>query len=228
MWFGRSLNAQEFGDDLATGLGVTVQWHRSALLLCSVLLAGIAVSVAGTIGFVGLIAPHIARKLVGRMFGSLLLVSGFVGALLVCIADLIARTAFLPLDIPAGVFTAGIGAPFSCTCYLKIEITIEEESAVSILETKELTISYGADPIIENLNLTIPKGEITVLIGSNGCGKSTLLRTMARLLRSSSGTVLLDGEEIAKLPTKEISKRMSILPQGPTAPEGLTVNQLVR
>ena len=112
MGFARSLNAQEFGDDLATGLGVTVQWHRSALLLCSVLLAGIAVSVAGTIGFVGLIAPHIARKLVGRMFGSMLLVSGFVGALLVCVADLIARTAFLPLDVPAGVFTAGIGAPF--------------------------------------------------------------------------------------------------------------------
>ncbi|WP_342554383.1 ABC transporter ATP-binding protein [Paenibacillus sp. FSL R7-0652] len=99
---------------------------------------------------------------------------------------------------------------------------------MSILEAKELTISYGADPIIENLNLTIPKGEITVLIGSNGCGKSTLLRTMARLLKPSSGTVLLDGEEIAKLPTKEISRRMSILPQGPTAPEGLTVNQLVR
>nr|WP_145405902.1 ABC transporter ATP-binding protein [Paenibacillus xylanexedens] len=99
---------------------------------------------------------------------------------------------------------------------------------MSILKAKELTISYGAEPIIENLNLTIPKGEITVLIGSNGCGKSTLLRTMARLLKASAGTVLLDGEEIAKLPTKEISRRMSILPQGPTAPEGLTVSQLVR
>lgn len=112
IWFARSLNAQEFGDDLATGLGVTVQRHRSALLLCSVLLAGIAVAVAGTIGFVGLIAPHIARKLVGRMFGSMLIVSGLVGALLVFAADLIARTAFLPLDVPAGVFTAGVGAPF--------------------------------------------------------------------------------------------------------------------
>ncbi|MBT2283338.1 iron ABC transporter permease [Paenibacillus polymyxa] len=112
IWFARSLNAQEFGDDLATGLGVTVQRHRSVLLLCSVLLAGIAVAVAGTIGFVGLIAPHIARKLVGRMFGSMLIVSGMVGALLVFAADLIARTAFLPLDVPAGVFTAGVGAPF--------------------------------------------------------------------------------------------------------------------
>lgn len=112
IWFARSLNAQEFGDDLATGLGVTVQRHRSALLLCSVLLAGIAVAVAGTIGFVGLIAPHIARKMVGRMFGSMLIVSGLVGALLVFVADMIARTAFLPLDVPAGVFTAGVGAPF--------------------------------------------------------------------------------------------------------------------
>jgi len=96
------------------------------------------------------------------------------------------------------------------------------------LEEKELTISYGSEPIIDHLNLKIPKGKITVLIGSNGCGKSTLLRTMARLLRATSGAVLIDGEEITKLSTKEISKRMSILPQGPSAPEGLTVHQLVR
>lgn len=112
LWLSRSLNAQEFGDDLATGLGVTVQLHRLLLLGCSVLLAGIAVAVAGTIGFAGLMAPHIARRLVGRMFGSLLLVSGLVGALIVFAADLIGRTLFIPLDVPAGVFTAGVGAPF--------------------------------------------------------------------------------------------------------------------
>ncbi len=99
---------------------------------------------------------------------------------------------------------------------------------MSILEAKDLTISYGTEPVIDNLNLAIPKGKITVLIGSNGCGKSTLLRTIARLLRPRSGTVLLNGEEIAKLPTKEVSRRMAILPQGPSAPEGLTVSQLVR
>lgn len=99
---------------------------------------------------------------------------------------------------------------------------------MSILEAKDLTISYGAEPVIENLNLTIPKGQISVLIGSNGCGKSTLLRTIARLQKPRSGTVLLSGEEIAKLPSKEIAKRMSILPQGPSSPEGLTVSQLVR
>lgn len=99
---------------------------------------------------------------------------------------------------------------------------------MSILEARNLTIAYGPEPVIKDLNLTIPQGQITVLIGSNGCGKSTLLRTMARLQAPRSGTVLLNGAEIAKLPTKEIAKRMSILPQGPSAPEGLTVNQLVR
>lgn len=96
------------------------------------------------------------------------------------------------------------------------------------IEAKNMTITYGADPIIENLNLHIPKGEITVLIGSNGCGKSTILRTLARLLKPNNGSILLAGEEIAHISTKEIARRMSILPQGPNAPEGLTVEQLVK
>jgi len=96
------------------------------------------------------------------------------------------------------------------------------------LETKFLTLSYGSDLIIDQLNLAIPKEKITVLIGSNGCGKSTLLRSLARLLKPQSGSIILDGYEMTKLPTKEIAKKLAILPQGPTAPEGLTVLQLVK
>jgi iron complex transport system ATP-binding protein len=96
------------------------------------------------------------------------------------------------------------------------------------LEAKNLCLSYGATPIFNELNVCIPKGKITVLIGSNGCGKSTLLRSLARLLNPQKGTIVLDGHELAKLPTKEIAKKLSILPQGPTAPEGLTVLQLVK
>ncbi|WP_240371234.1 ABC transporter ATP-binding protein [Anoxybacteroides rupiense] len=96
------------------------------------------------------------------------------------------------------------------------------------LQTKELTLAYGDSVIIKELDLSIPKGNITVLIGSNGCGKSTLLRSMARLLKPVSGAVLLEGEEIAKLPTKEVAKKLAILPQSPSAPEGLTVLQLVK
>lgn len=97
-----------------------------------------------------------------------------------------------------------------------------------VLETKELTLTYGDKAILDNLNLVIPKGEITVFIGSNGCGKSTLLRSLARLLKPHTGSILIDGEMMAKLPTKEIAKKLAILPQGPVSPEGLTVLQLVK
>ncbi len=96
------------------------------------------------------------------------------------------------------------------------------------LETRVLTLSYGNEPIIQNLSLKIPRGEITVFVGSNGCGKSTLLRSIARLLKPRKGSVLLDGKEILQLPTKEIAKKLAVLPQGPIAPEGLTVMQLVK
>jgi iron complex transport system ATP-binding protein len=76
--------------------------------------------------------------------------------------------------------------------------------------------------------LQIPRGKVTVFIGSNGSGKSTLLRSLARLLKPKGGAVLLEGEAIAKRSTKEVAKRLAILPQGPSAPEGLTVLQLVK
>jgi iron complex transport system ATP-binding protein len=98
----------------------------------------------------------------------------------------------------------------------------------SAIETKNLSLSYGETLIIDELNLKIPQGEITVFIGANGCGKSTLLRSIARLLKPKSGAVILEGQAIAKLSTKEVAKKMAILPQSPTAPEGLTVLQLVK
>ncbi|WP_375154948.1 ABC transporter ATP-binding protein [Brevibacillus sp. MS2.2] len=81
---------------------------------------------------------------------------------------------------------------------------------------------------MEALDLNIPRGKITVFIGSNGSGKSTLLRSLARLLKPKEGAILLEGESIAKRSTKEVAKRLAILPQGPSAPEGLTILQLVK
>jgi iron complex transport system permease protein len=117
----RHLNAQELGESLATGLGSRVQLHRLLLVLYSVALAGIAVAAAGPIGFVGLMAPHIARMLTGPSQGQLLPVAAVTGALLVMVADLTARTAFSPLDLPAGLFTAVLGAPFLIVLLLKSE-----------------------------------------------------------------------------------------------------------
>lgn len=108
----RHLNIQELGDAVATGVGSRVNKQRFILLLLCTGLTGGAVAFAGGIGFVGLLAPHIARRIVGSAFGALLPVAALVGAILVIAADLIGRMMFGATEIPAGVFTAAIGAPY--------------------------------------------------------------------------------------------------------------------
>jgi iron complex transport system permease protein len=108
----RTVNIQELGDEIATGVGGHVQRQRFLLLMISTALIGSSVAFAGGIGFVGLMAPHMARRLVGSAFGALLPVSALIGGILVMVADLIGRTLFSPLEVPAGVFTAAIGAPY--------------------------------------------------------------------------------------------------------------------
>ncbi|MCP9929078.1 ABC transporter ATP-binding protein [Cyanobium sp. CH-040] len=95
------------------------------------------------------------------------------------------------------------------------------------LTTRTLTLAYAGNVIIKGLDLEVPQEQITTLVGPNGCGKSTLLRGMARLLRPLGGAVYLDGEAIARLPSRTLAQRLGILPQSPVAPEGLTVRELV-
>ncbi|MEX5296577.1 ABC transporter ATP-binding protein [Kocuria sp. CPCC 205268] len=95
------------------------------------------------------------------------------------------------------------------------------------LEARDLTLGYDGRPVVEHLSLAVPDGRVTTVIGPNGCGKSTLLRGLARLLRPLGGTVTLDGEPLARQSTRRIAQRLAVLPQGPTAPEGLTVADLV-
>ena len=117
----RHLNLQQFGDDVATSLGQRVQKTRFALLLLCTALVGCAVSFAGTIGFVGLMAPHIARRLVGSSFGSLIPASACIGGILVVLADTMGRSLFGSTVVPAGVFTAAIGAPYFIYLLIKMQ-----------------------------------------------------------------------------------------------------------
>lgn len=95
------------------------------------------------------------------------------------------------------------------------------------IETKDINISYGNVDIVENLNLEIPKGKITTIIGANGCGKSTILKTIARILTAKSGEIYINSKNIKKQNSKEIAKNMAVLPQSPQAPNGLTVEELI-
>ncbi|MEU5579536.1 ABC transporter ATP-binding protein [Streptomyces huasconensis] len=95
------------------------------------------------------------------------------------------------------------------------------------LTARELTLAYEDRTVVDRLDLAIPDGEVTVIVGPNACGKSTTLRALGRLLRPRSGAVLLDGEALAKLPTKKIAQQIGLLPQTPVAPEAITVADLV-
>jgi iron complex transport system ATP-binding protein len=96
-----------------------------------------------------------------------------------------------------------------------------------ILRAETLRVGYGERVVLAGLEIAIGGGGITALVGPNGSGKSTLLKTLARLLQPSAGAVYLDGLAIRRLPSPEVARRLAILPQGPVAPAGLTVGELV-
>lgn len=108
----RHLNVMELGEEISVGLGMRLEWKRVTLLLLCVGLAGAAVAVAGTISFVGLMAPHMARRLVGPTHGALIPTAALMGGLLIVTADLAGRMILAPIEIPVGVITAIIGAPY--------------------------------------------------------------------------------------------------------------------
>jgi iron complex transport system permease protein len=108
----RDLDTLALGDEVARGLGTAVETRRGGLLVLSVALAGAAVATAGTIGFIGLMAPHLARQLVGAAHQGLLVISAALGALMVVSADFLGRSLFAPIELPCGIITALIGAPY--------------------------------------------------------------------------------------------------------------------
>ncbi|MGD9723486.1 MAG: ABC transporter ATP-binding protein [Pirellulales bacterium] len=98
---------------------------------------------------------------------------------------------------------------------------------MSHLHSQSLCAGYDDTIIIDDLSVSVPTGQITAIVGANGSGKSTLLKTFARILKPFAGCVYLDGNEIHSTPTRELARRMSILPQKTQAPEALTVHELV-
>ncbi len=100
-------------------------------------------------------------------------------------------------------------------------------TATHTLAALDLTLGYGERTVIQGLDLPVPPGRITAIVGANACGKSTLLRSMSRLLAPRAGQVLLDGKQVHRTPAKELARLLGLLPQSPLAPEGITVADLV-
>ncbi|WP_189895413.1 ABC transporter ATP-binding protein, partial [Streptomyces canarius] len=100
-------------------------------------------------------------------------------------------------------------------------------TSTSRLVARDLILAYEDRTVVEGLALEIPDGKLTVVVGPNACGKSTVLRALGRLLRARGGAVLLDGADIAGLPSRQIARTLGVLPQSPAAPDGITVADLV-
>ena len=95
------------------------------------------------------------------------------------------------------------------------------------LSIENLTLGYADRTVIDELDLVVPAGKVTAIVGANACGKSTLLRSMSRLLAPRTGRVILDGRDVHRMPAKQLARTLGLLPQSPIAPEGITVADLV-
>ncbi len=103
----------------------------------------------------------------------------------------------------------------------------ETTTTLAPLRARNITVGYGQRIIIEGLDIDIPEGELTVIVGPNACGKSTLLRALARMLPVTEGIVELDGQPIGRQNPKAVARRLGLLPQNPIAPDGIVVEDLV-
>lgn len=105
--------------------------------------------------------------------------------------------------------------------------TVEDQDPLPLIAASGLTAGYGSRPVLNGLDLELPRGGVTTILGPNGCGKSTLLRALAQLLPAQEGTILLAGRDVAQASRHELAQLLAILPQQPVAPEGVVVADLV-
>lgn len=100
-------------------------------------------------------------------------------------------------------------------------------TATHTLQAEHLSLGYGDRTVVQDLDLAVPPGAVTAVVGANACGKSTLLRAMSRLLAPREGRVVLDGKDVHRLPPRQLARTLGLLPQSPVAPEGITAGDLV-
>lgn len=222
----RPMRQLELGEEIACASGVNAGRSRLLLMVLGVALTALVTATAGPISFIALCAPQIARRLT-RSAGVALLFSGLTGG---------AAVAFRRLGCPACAGSAASGRRDDGQ-HRRVLLPLSSHSRGSQM-TKSLSVSdrlyadtitlrYDERTISRELSITIPDGAFTVIVGPNACGKSTLLRALSRLLAPAAGQVILDGRSLRDLPPKEVARRLGLLPQSSSAPEGITVADLV-
>jgi len=233
--YARDLDLLLQGEETAAALGVPVESSKRVIIATAALLTGSAVAVAGAVGFVGLIVPHVVRLLVGPSHRVLLPASILAGAAFLIFCDLFARTLHPPTEIRLGIITAAFGAPFflfllarrfhegtgaldsrrsSGAAAPRLALpALPEVNGSRALAAVGLSVVRRGRRILDAASLDLACGTVLALVGPNGSGKSTMLRSLAGLWRAAEGKVVCGGRDLTDFSRQEIAREITYVPQ---------------
>ena len=202
----QNIDRLQLGEAEAMHMGVNVKRTKRILILTTACAVGAGVSLAGIIGFVGLVVPHLARMLMGARHQVLLPASALMGAALMILADLASRVAIVPAELPVSLVTSGLGAPF-------FSMVNRKDTAAMSISVDQVSVSKLGKAILTNVSLHILSGRVTALIGPNGAGKSTLLKVVSGDEKPSGGSISIDSTFLDNLSATELAKIRSVMTQ---------------
>ncbi|MCX5591739.1 iron chelate uptake ABC transporter family permease subunit [Alcaligenes endophyticus] len=244
-----ALDALLLGDNNAKQLGVPVEQLKRHIVMSTAACAGVAVAFTGMIGFIGLVAPHLARLVSGPKHQRVVPLSMLIGACLLCSADLLARVLIPPSELPIGVLTALLGAPFflyllrrpwsvssgakktssehvtrQAAPFLAPKACTDLEQ--SVLDVSDLHLTLQGTLILRDIHAEIKMGQRIALVGPNGSGKSSLLRCLVAE-HAYTGQIHLNKANIRHSNIRELAKQLAYMPQSTHLPFSFTVEEFI-
>ena len=234
MLHARYLDVLSVGDEEARSLGIRPAAVRATVIGACALAAASAVAISGLIGFVGIIVPHVARRVAGPSYSTVLPLSLLGGAGFLVLADTLARTVVSPSELPDRrrhradrVASVHLGAASHADGRdMTPGTSAPGPAAIPGVSVRDLTVHLDGAPVLRGVSFAAASGGWLALIGPNGAGKSTALRAIAGLL-AYRGTVSLDGADARSMRGRRRARMMAYVPQEPVLPPDMTVGDYV-
>ena len=220
-----AMNALLMGESSAVTLGVNVNLVRKVTVFLSAALTGVTVAVTGSIGFVGLVIPHIVRSMVGADHKKVIPISTLIGAIFLVWVDVGARCARGNSHRNHYLYDRCTDFPVDDPC---AQVCVWKEGVRKMLKVENITYKTRQTEILKGVSLQVKQGEFVGVIGPNGSGKSTLLKNIYRMLTPTSGEILLDGKSLIKMSNRKMAERLAVVSQENEANFDFTVGEVVQ